>query len=155
MREQLHENQVVRIVNLSARDTVKILHSVLRVSPESTLQGIGSSTATADLADVISSGVIEPIDWVLSSSTCFFFDDPLRILLCTVIVEDHNITFLVFLVIDERQYVDVSELGECWVLEDSLHSIPSLDIAFLLFQSGKHLEVFVCGQLERAITIGL
>lgn len=92
---------------------------------------------------------------MLSSSASFFSDNPLRLLLCTVIVKYKDIAPQLLLVIDQWKDVDVPELRESWVLENVPDGVFSLNDIFILLQAGEHQEVLVCGQLEGAVTIGL
>jgi len=155
MREESHENAIVRVVNPTVRDAVEILQSVLGVSPKATLKGIGCCVSVPHFADVFVCRAVEPVNGVPSPSFPFFPPDAMGLAHSTIIVEDEDVAPVILFVVYQREDVDVSELRKSRIAQYPLNVGLTGDVSFLLLQPGKHPKRFVRGELKGAVPVSL
>ncbi len=73
----------------------------------------------------------------------------------SIVVEHEDIAPLILLVVYQREDIYIPELRKRRFAQDPLSIGLPGDIASLLFQSGKHPEGLVRGELKRAVSVGL
>ena len=133
----------MRVVNPAVRDAVKVLKPVLGVCPESALKSVRGSVSVSDFADILNTRVVEAINGVLSSAPGVYAGNSGGVTHCPVVVKDENVAALLFLVVNQRENIDVSEFGECRFLKDLLDCFLFTDIFRFPLQAWKHPEILV------------
>lgn len=145
MREKFYQYKIVRVVDPSIGNAIEKFETIFGVRPKPALKSICGRVAVTHFANVIVCGIVEPIDRMFSSPSGFLANDAHHCIARTGIVEHQDIASLGFFVVDQRENIDIAEIGENRIVQNFCDIINSNDIAVFLFEARKHGIGFVCG----------
>ena len=123
---------IVGVIDPAVRHAVEEFKPLPGVRPKPALKRVRDGVTVAYFTNVITFGVIKPIDRMFSVSSRPLSDNARGGFACTKIVKHHNVATLSFLVIDQRQNVDVAETGERRLIENVSDVVGSGDLTAFL-----------------------